>query len=146
MVKLLEIFKQVLMSDAKKNIKKHVKNHIPKDILTELRIIYRITMEAIYGIKRTGWVNLAIITTMAAILTIFGALVRTSISMSLFSEAIGNALELSVYVKSNADTNEVSQSISRLEHVKQTKIIPREVSWKKLKSEMDVPNIDSCKN
>lgn len=143
MVKLLEIFKQVLMSDAKKNIKKHVKNHIPKDILTELRIIYRITMEAIYGIKRTGWVNLAIITTMAAILTIFGALVRTSISMSLFSEAIGNALELSVYVKSNADTNEVSQSISRLEHVKQTKIIPREVSWKKLKSEMDVPNIEN---
>ena len=51
------------MSDesTKAIIKKKVKAHIPKDWLKELRIIYRITLETIYGIKRTGWINIAII-------------------------------------------------------------------------------------
>ena len=59
---------------TKSIIKKKVKAHIPKDWLKELRIVYRIALETIHGIKRTGWINLAIITTIAAILTIFGAL------------------------------------------------------------------------
>ena len=42
-------------------IKRKVKAHIPKDCLKELRIVYRMALETIYGIKRTGWVNLAII-------------------------------------------------------------------------------------
>ena len=74
------------MSDesTKAIIKKKVKAHIPKDWLKELRIIYRITLETIYGIKRTGWINIAIITTMAAILTIFGGLFRFTISLNSF--------------------------------------------------------------
>ena len=74
------------MSDesAKAYIKKKVKAHIPKDWLKELRIVYRISLETIYGIKRTGWINLAIITTMAAILTIFGSLFRFTLSLNSF--------------------------------------------------------------
>ena len=43
------------MSDesTKALIKKKVKEHIPKDWLKELRIVYRIALETIYGIKRT---------------------------------------------------------------------------------------------
>ena len=71
------------MSSNKQDIKKKVKKHIPKDWLTELRIVYRITMETLNDIKRTGIVNLVIVTTIAAILTIFGALFRTTLSVSL---------------------------------------------------------------
>ena len=79
------------MSDesTKAIIKKKVKAHIPKDWLKELRIIYRITLETIYGIKRTGWINIAIITTMAAILTIFGGLFRFTISLNSFVHELG---------------------------------------------------------
>ncbi len=61
------------INNTKARIKSKVKSHLPKDWINELRITYRIFMETWYGIKRTGWINLVIITTMAAILLIFGA-------------------------------------------------------------------------
>ena len=45
----------------KKMIKDTVKKHIPQRHLTSVRIMYRIAMETIYGINRTGLINIAII-------------------------------------------------------------------------------------
>ena len=128
---------------TKSIIKKKVKAHIPKDWLKELRIVYRISLETIYGIKRTGWINLAIITTMAAILTIFGSLFRFTISLNSFVHELGNALEISVYIKTDAKTESVAQEIRGLEHVERVKIIPKEKSWADLKKEFDVPNMEN---
>ena len=133
------------MSDesTKALIKKKVKAHIPKDWLKELRIVYRISLETIYGIKRTGWINLAIITTMAAILTIFGSLFRFTLSLNSFVHELGNVLEISVYVKSDTNTENLAKEIRQLEHVERVKIIPKEKSWADLKREFDVPNIEN---
>ena len=83
------------MNSKKQKLKKQAKEHIPKDWLSDIRIVYRITMEAVNDIKRTGIMNLVIITTMAAILSIFGALFRTTISMSQFAHELGTVLEIS---------------------------------------------------
>ena len=91
------------MNDQKLKIKKKVKKHIPKDWLCELRILYRLSMETFNDIRRTGIVNIVIITTMAAILTIFGTFFRTAMSISSFAHELGNVLEISVYLKSGAD-------------------------------------------
>lgn len=131
------------MSNSKQTIKKQVKKHIPKDWLTELRIVYRISMETLNDIKRTGIVNLVIITTIAAILTIFGALFRTTLSVSSFAHELGNVLEISVYLKPNADASVLSKRIKKIEHVKRVKIIPKEVSWRDLKREINIPDIDN---
>jgi cell division transport system permease protein len=131
------------MSSNKQDIKKKVKKHIPKDWLTELRIVYRITMETLNDIKRTGIVNVVIITTMAAILTIFGALFRTTLSVSSFAHELGNVLEISVYLKPSADTKIVSKKIKKIEHVKHVTIITKEKSWNDLKREIDIPDIDN---
>ena len=132
------------MSNSKQEIKKKVKKHIPKDWLTELRIVYRLTMETLNDIKRTGWaVNIIIITTMAAILTIFGVLFRTAISVSSFAHELGNVLEISVYLRPSADANTVSKRIKKIEHVENVKIIAKETSWRDLKREVDLPEIDN---
>ncbi len=131
------------MSDKKLKIKKQVKKHIPKDWLCELRILYRLTMETFYDIKRTGIVNLVIITTMAAILTIFGSFFRTAMSISSFAHELGNVLEISVYLKSGTDTNLVKNRIKEFEHVETVKIISKDVSWQNLKREMDLPDISN---
>ena len=131
------------MSDKKLKIKKQVKKHIPKDWLCELRILYRLTMETFYDIKRTGIVNLVIITTMAAILTIFGSFFRTAMSISSFAHELGNVLEISVYLKSGTDTNIAKNRIKEFEHVETVKIIPKDVSWQNLKREMDLPDISN---
>ena len=129
------------MNDKKQKIKRQVKQHIPKDWLCDLRIAYRITMEAFNDIKRTGIMNVVIITTMAAILTIFGALFRSTISMSQFAHELGNVLEISVYLKSGTDASQVANKIIKFPNVSKVKIIPKEDSWKNLRREIDLPNI-----
>lgn len=131
------------MSSSKQEIKKTVKKHIPKDWLTELRIVYRITMETFNDIKRTGIVNLVIVTTMAAILTIFGALFRTTLSVSAFAHELGNVLEISVYLKPSASPEMVSKRIKKMDHVKKVKIITKDASWHDLKREIDIPDMEN---
>ena len=80
---------------------------------------------------------------MAAILTIFGSLFRFTISLNSFVHELGNALEISVYIKSDAKTESVAQEIRGLEHVERVKIIPKEKSWADLKREFDVPNMEN---
>ena len=105
------------MTETTKNfIKKKVKAHIPKDCLKEFRILYRIMLETFNGIKRTGWINLVIVTTMVAILTIFGSLFRTTLSLNSFVDKLSNVLEISVYLKTSANPDEVAKEIRKTYH------------------------------
>ncbi len=142
MVKLLEIFRQVPMdNNSRQQLKKQVKKHIPKDWLCELRIAYRILTEAVNDIKRTGIINLVIITTMAAILTLFGVLFRFTLSLSTFANELGNVLEISVYLKSNASSSIVKDRIKEIKHVQSVRLIPKEESWNGLKKELGLQDI-----
>ena len=130
--------------DNKQQLKKTVKKHIPKDWLCEVRIAYRIIMEAINDIKRTGVVNLVIITTtMAAILMLFGILFRFTLSLSSFAGELGNVLEVSVYLKPNAQVSIVKDRIREIKHVKIITLIPKEESWKNMKTELNLQNINN---
>ncbi len=126
-----------------RNLRSNVKKHIPKDWLCELRILYRLGKETLGDIIRTGWVNIVIVTTMAAILTIFGTCFRTALSISSFSKEIGSALEISVYLKDNIEYSSVKEEIQKLKHVNKITLIPKAESWAKLKTEMNLPNIDN---
>ena len=131
------------MSSPKAQIKKKVKKHIPKDWLCDLRIMYRLFKETVLDVRRTGIVNLVIITTMAAILTIFASFFRTAISISAFAHELGNVLELSVYLKDGTDTNSVKNRVKEFEHVENVTIVPKSTSWADLKREMDLPDIEN---
>ena len=131
------------MSNPKAEIKKKVKKHIPKDWLCELRIMYRLGMEAVNDIRRTGLGNIVIVTTLVAILTIFGAFFRTALSMASFASELGGILEISVYLKDNADANTVKQTIKGYEHVETVTIIPKAKSWVDLRRELELPDMDN---
>ena len=131
------------MHNRKQAIKKQVKKHIPKDWLTEIRIVYRLTCEILNDFRRTGLINIVIITTMAAILTLFGSLFRTTLSVSTFAKELGNVLEISVYLKTNADANVTSQRIKEFDHVKGVTIIPKEKSWSDFKREIKIGDIEN---
>ena len=132
------------MDNSRQQLKKKVKKHIPKDWLCEIRIAYRILMEAVNDIKRTGIpINVVIITTMAAILTIFGILFRFTLSISSFANELGNVLEISVYLKSNADTAIVQDRVRAVKHVKSVKLIPKADSWEGLRKELGLQGIEN---
>ena len=128
---------------TRNRIKQKVKSHIPKDWLTEVRILYRMLMETFKGIVQAGLINIAIITTMAAILTIFGALFRSSLSMQSIVNALGSTLQISAYLSPNADKEQVISDIKDLEHVKEIKFISKEKAWNNLKKDIDVPDIEN---
>ena len=127
----------------KRILKETVKKHIPQRHLSSLRIMYRIAMETIYGIKRTGLINIAIIAAMAAILTIFGALFRTSFSLSSFVDKLGNEFEISVYIKNNVDPVYMSSRIREIEHVKNISIITKEEAWSQMNRELDISGLEN---
>lgn len=131
------------MDNSRQQLKKQVKKHIPKDWLCELRIAYRIVMEAVNDIKRTGIINLVIITTMAAILTLFGVLFRFTLSLSTFANELGNVLEISVYLKSNAFASIVKDRIKDIKHVKTVTLKTKEESWNSLKQELGLHDISN---
>ena len=131
------------MDNSRQQIKKTVKKHIPKDWLCELRIAYRIVMEAVNDIKRTGIINLVIITTMAAILTIFGVLFRFTLSLSTFAHELGNVLEISVYLKSNTEPGIVRDRIKGISHVQTVTLKTKKESWDSLKQELGLHDIDN---
>lgn len=129
------------MSSRGKQLRQKVKAHIPKDWMTEFRITYRIIIETVKGIKQTGLVNIAIITTMAAILMIFGCLFRTTLSISSIVDEMGSVLEISAYLKNGADVNATMNRIKALEHVKEVNYISKERSLAELRKEIDIPDI-----
>ena len=127
----------------KNQIKESVKRRIPQRHLSSLRILYRMGLETVFGIKRTGIMNIAIIAAMAAILTIFGALFRTSFSLSTFVDKLGKAFEISVYLKQDIDPEYMSGLIKEIEHVKKITIIPKEQAWEEMSGELDVRGLEN---
>lgn len=107
----------------------------------DIRIIKRVISETFKGIERTRWMNLIIITTMAAILSIFGCLFRTSLAISDFVDHIGDSLEISIYLKQGYSAEKAKTEILKIGNIREIKVIPREQAWEKLKQEMDVPDI-----
>ena len=131
------------MDNSRQQLKKTVKKHIPKDWLCELRIAYRIVMEAVNDIKRTGIINLVIITTMAAILTIFGVLFRFTLSLSTFTHELGNVLEISVYLKQGTEPSIVKDRIKSIKHVQTVTLKPKKESWDSLRQELGLHDIEN---
>jgi cell division transport system permease protein len=119
----------------------NLKNFNLKFSVTEYRIALRVLIETFKGIKQAGIVNIFIVGTMAAILMIFGAIFRTSMSLGSLVSELGNVLEISVYLKSSADANESAGLIRQMEHVQKVKIIAKENSWRDMKDQMRLPNI-----
>jgi cell division transport system permease protein len=131
------------MDSSKQQLKRTVKKHLPKDWLCELRIAYRIVMEAVNDIKRTGIINLVIITTMFAILTIFGILFRFTLSLSTFANELGNVLEISVYLKSGTSPDIIKERIKDINYVQKVTLRTKEESWGSLKQELGLHEMDN---
>lgn len=131
------------MTSKKRMIKETVKKHIPQRHLSSVRIMYRIAMETVYGIKRTGLINIAIVAAMAAILTIFGALFRTSFSLSSFVDKLGNEFQVSVYLKPSVDPVYMSSRLREIEHVKKITIITKEQAWEEMNKDIDVTGLEN---
>ena len=101
----------------------------------------RIVAEMVKLLSQAGWMNLVVIAIMAAILSIFGTLFKTSISISSFIDQIGTDMEISVYVKNSANTKDAIFRIKQLPEVARVSLTTKEQAWADMKKQMNVPDI-----
>lgn len=113
------------------------------NVATELRITERVLQETWGGMRRTGWMNLIIVITMASILSIFGTLSAFVLETQLFVENIGSALQISVYAKDNVDVGDLQNRITSMPAVKSVTLIPKEDAWADMKKNYQVPDIQN---
>jgi cell division transport system permease protein len=113
------------------------------NVATEIRITGRVLQETWGGMKRTGWMNLIIVVTMASILSIFGTLSAFVLETQLFVENIGSALQISVYAKDSVDVAKLQNEISGLPTVRNVTLISKEDAWADMKKNYQVPDIQN---
>lgn len=118
-------------------------SHFMDNVATEIRITGRIVQETLGGMKRTGWMNLIIVVTMASILSIFGTLSVFVLETQLFVENIGSALKISVYAKDNANVTDLQARILSLPTVKGVELITKDDAWADMKKNYQVPDIQN---
>lgn len=112
-------------------------------LTTELRITGRILRETVMGIKRTGWMNVIIVITMASILSIFGIVMAVILEMGVLIRNVGSELEISAYLKDDASMVQVREEILKLPHIKKLTLISKEKAWADMQQEYPMPDIDN---
>ncbi|MCK5176482.1 MAG: ABC transporter permease [Candidatus Aenigmarchaeota archaeon] len=110
---------------------------------TELRIFFRILGETSKGINRAVWMNFVIIMTMAAILSIFGCFLRSSLFITHFVSEIGDSLEVSIYLKQGKDPKAATKTLLQYKNIKSLKIIPKKEAWQSFKKQNNIPEINN---
>lgn len=108
---------------------------------TELRIFLRVLVETWNGFRRSGWMNLVILVTMASILAIFGSLTLIVLDSQMFLGSLGKKIELSVYLKPETKAQTSQQVIQEYEGVQAIRLISKEDAWKDMKLVDDMPDI-----
>ncbi len=113
-------------------------------ITTELRIAKRICEETIGGVRRSGWMNLVIVITMAAILSVFGTLFAFIVETQLFFQHFGSGVEISVYLKDGATLANVKSEIIRdIPHVKAIESVTKENAWMEMQKSLQVSEFEN---
>lgn len=110
---------------------------------TEMRITGRIFQETWGGLKRTGWMNVIIVVTMASILSIFGTLFSMVMETQIFVDNIGSGLRVSVYAAENTNLESLYDTIKGLDGVKAIEVITKEQAWQDMKQTFMVPDIEN---
>ncbi len=112
-------------------------------LTTELRITGRLFRETFLGLKRTGWMNLVIVITMASILSIFGVVMAIVIETGVLVRTLGTELEISAYVKEGIDPLAVRNKLLTLPHVRKITVVSKEKAWFDMQQEYPMPDIEN---
>jgi cell division transport system permease protein len=110
---------------------------------TEFRIFQRLIIETINNIKRSNWMNIVIITTMAAILSIFGCMFRVTLGLDNFVKQIGSTLQISVYLKDQTDSKAFLEKVKAMPDISEIEFISKDKAWEDLKKQYSVVDISN---
>jgi cell division transport system permease protein len=109
----------------------------------QLRIVSRVGAETAIGIKRSGWSNWLVISILTVALTIFGGVLQTTMAIKNVVASWGSQLEISAYLKDDQNPTAVAKAISQIPEVQIVEIVPKEVAWAEMQSNLKVAAINN---
>jgi cell division transport system permease protein len=92
--------------------------------------------EALLGLWRSGWMNWAAISTLTALLFLFGLGLQVSTQLDGALAKLGSRLEISVYLLPEVQAIELEPKLRSLPDVLQVQSISKEVAWNALQKEL----------
>lgn len=111
--------------------------------MRQLRILGRVFVETVGGLKRSGWSNWLVISILTIALTIFGGVLQTTMALKNVVQAWGSQLEVSAYLKDGFDPNVVAKKASQIADVQVVEIVPKEVAWAEMQQALKVAAVNN---
>lgn len=111
--------------------------------MRQLRILRRVFTETGIGLKRSGWSNWLVISILTVALTIFGGVLQLTMALKNVVSSWGSQLEISAYLKDNQNPTQVAKIISQIPEVQIVEIVPKEVAWAEMQSNLKVAAINN---
>lgn len=111
--------------------------------MRQLRILSRVGAETFIGVKRSGWSNWLVISILTVALTIFGGVLQTTMAIKNIVTSWGSQLEISAYLKDDQNPTAVAKTISQIPEVQVVEIVPKEVAWAEMQSNLKVAAINN---
>lgn len=109
--------------------------------MRQLRILFRVLVETLIGLKQSGWSNWLVVSILAIALTIFGGVLQLTITLKNVVAAWGSHLEISAYLKDGYDPKSTAQKVSQLPNVQVVEIVPKEDAWKQMQASFKVASL-----
>jgi cell division transport system permease protein len=109
--------------------------------MRQLRILGRVLIETVIGMKQSGWSNWLVVSILAVALTIFGGVLQLTLTLKNVVNAWGSHLEISAYLKDNYNPKTVAQEVGQIPDVQFVEIVPKETAWKEMQSGFKVASL-----
>lgn len=109
--------------------------------MRQLRILGRVVIETVKGVKRGGWSNWLVISILAIALTIFGSVLQLTMSLKNLVNSWGSQMVISAYLDDNYEPRSVAKEVSQYGEVKLVEVVTKDVAWEEMKKKLNVASI-----
>lgn len=110
-------------------------------VLTKTNYLIR---ETLLGLRRGGWMNWAAVSTVAVLLFLFGISLQASWQLGSLLQRFGSQLEVSVYLSTGVQANDLQPIVAAMPEVETVQAIPKEEAWANLVQELGLSEINGA--
>ena len=97
--------------------------------------------ETLLGIKRSGWMNWAAVSTVTVLLFLFGMSLQASWQLDGLVNQFGSQLEVSVYLETGVQADDLKPLMRSMSEVTSVISIPKEEAWGELVKDLGLSDI-----
>jgi cell division transport system permease protein len=100
--------------------------------------------ETLLGLKRSGWMNWAAVSTVTVLLFLFGMSLQASWQLDGLVNQFGSQLEVSVYLETGVQADDLKPLVRSMPEVTSVISIPKEEAWGELVKDLGLSDIQGA--